>query len=787
MSVQSITKAMISTAIATLLLSPAGIATAQENLALEEITVTAQKRAQSLQDVPIAISAMTSDQMAAAGIQDMSDISHQMPVLEVQTSVTSAATNFRMRRVGNIGNIPTFESAVGVFIDGAYRSRAVFGASELFDLERIEVLRGPQSTLYGKNTTAGVVGIYTAEPGEEFGVRAELTSGAYDAENSANLFRFKGGLGGPMSETLRGSLGLSYATHDETMTQALATPGEDANDRDRMSARAQFVWDASDKLSLRLILGYLQQDDKTTTSDIFYDPAGPLVNGILPTFQAFGVSVPCSDNDGQNRIGCSRVANTTDFESSDATLITQYDLANGLGITSITSWDTFRTEGTVDDVAQVSAPIARFHDTQEADSLQQELRLVSPGGEKVDWLTGVFWYNNTFNRGDNGNRPMFLSDTFSAHPVVSAVLGAAFVAPGFNLPMANPGELAFLDAEQETNYIGVFGQATWNISERFSITGGLRWQEEEKDAYIRQWTNDPALSVLSLAISPAGVGAEGLNRSTDEVTWSFTPQYFVSDDTMLFATVSHGFKSGGFNVGFGTMPIANREFGDEDIMHFEAGFKSTLLEGRMNLAGSVFTTDYDDYQDAAFIGAQFTVGNAEKAELRGAELEGQWLLSEDWSTDFALSYASFEYATYSSGMCYPGRVPDSITTPGACVLDGENPINAPEWKTHLGLQYDHAVSWGDIFARLDWSWTDEYNTSFSADPLLVQDAYSWINLRAGTSWGDGRFELIAWADNLGDEVVVDTNSVLNLFAVDGSYQSFIQNPRSYGLTLRANF
>ena len=123
MSVQSITKAMISTAIATLLLSPAGIATAQENLALEEITVTAQKRAQSLQDVPIAISAMTSDQMAAAGIQDMSDISHQMPVLEVQTSVTSAATNFRMRRVGNIGNIPTFESAVGVFIDGAYRSR----------------------------------------------------------------------------------------------------------------------------------------------------------------------------------------------------------------------------------------------------------------------------------------------------------------------------------------------------------------------------------------------------------------------------------------------------------------------------------------------------------------------------------------------------------------------------------------------------------------------------------------------------------------------------------------
>ena len=794
MSIRSIRKLTLSAAITAAILGSAGTVAAQEETGntaaqeqrvIEEITVTAQKRAQSLQDVPIAITALTADQLQSAGVQDMSDISRQVPVLEVQGTINPSMTNFRIRRVGNIGNIPTFEPAVGVFIDGAFRSRAVFGASELVDLDRVEILRGPQSTLYGKNTTAGVIGIYTAEPPEEYGWAAELTGGFYDAPDNASLFRFKGGLGGPMTDTLRGSLSVSYATHQETMVQAVSG-GEDANDLDRWSARGQLVWDATDKLSLRLIAGVLQQDDKSTLADLYYDPNGYVSNIVLPTYQAFGISTPCDDNDGHNRIGCSRVANTTEFDSSEVTLIAEYALDNGWGITSITSWDWFKTKGTSDDVVQVSAPLARFHDTQESESWQQELRLASAGGETVDWLAGVFWYNNDFNRGDNGNRPMFLYDTMSANPVVAGLQQVLFGLP-FPLPMANDGELAYLDSGQETDYLGIFGQATWNITDQFSITGGLRWQKEEKNAYIRQWTSNPMPSVLSLLITPANISAEDMNRDSNEITWSITPQWFITDDTMLFATASHGWKSGGFNVGFGSMPIDNREFADEDIMHYELGFKSTLAEGSMILSGSIFATDYDDYQDAAFIGAQFTVGNAESAELRGFELEGQWLFSENWSTDFAVSYADFKYKVNTSGMCYPGRPPDSPTNPGACVLNGEHPVNAPKWKTHAALQWDKPVSWGDVYARFDWSWTSEYNTSFSADPLLTQDAYSWINLRAGTRWGDGRYELVAWIDNALDETVVSFDSVLNIYAGDNSYQSFIQSPRSYGLTFRVNY
>ena len=136
-------------------------------------------------------------------------------------------------------------------------------------------------------------------------------------------------------------------------------------------------------------------------------------------------------------------------------------------------------------------------------------------------------------------------------------------------------------------------------------------------------------------------------------------------------------------------------------------------------------------------------------------------------------------------MCYPGRVPDSPTVPGACVLDGEHPINAPLWKTYLGLAYTQPVDWGDVYGRIDWSWTDDYNTSFSADPRLVQNPYSWINLRAGTRWKN--FELVFWVKNLTDEKVVNLDAVLSLYAGDGSYQSYLQAPRSYGITFRARW
>jgi iron complex outermembrane receptor protein len=339
----------------------------------------------------------------------------------------------------------------------------------------------------------------------------------------------------------------------------------------------------------------------------------------------------------------------------------------------------------------------------------------------------------------------------------------------------------------DTEYLGIYAQTTWDIVDSFGITAGARWQEEQKDANIRQWVDVAGPSVISIALSPAAVSATGLSRTTDDVTWSVTPEWRVTDDMMLFATAAHGFKSGGYNIGFGRLPIAQREFADEDIMHYEAGVKSELFSGQMQLSGSVFQTNFDNYQDAAFVGGQFTVGNAEKTRLEGAELEAKALLGSRVTTDASVSYADLRYVTNTHGQCYPRRPSDSPTTPTACVLSGEHPVNAPEWKTHLGVQYDQPVSFGSLFARADWSWTSEYNTSFSADPRLKQAAYDWINLRAGVTFG--KVDAVLWVENLTNETVVNLDPVVTLYAAqtDGSYQSLLQDARSYGVTLRAKF
>jgi outer membrane receptor protein involved in Fe transport len=733
----------------------------------------------------MAVSAISGAALDDAGVQTIADLSRLVPSLEVQSTTSTTSANFRIRRVGNLGNIPDFEPAVGVFLDGAFRARSIFGMGELFDVDRVEVLRGPQSTLYGKNVTGGVIAIYTAPPADAFEWRGEVTAGNMEGASDANMYNFKGGISGPLTDRIGGSLGVSYSYHDKLQEQALTGGASDANERERYSVRGQLRWDASDNLSLRAILGTVQQDDNDSYSnDYFYDPQGYIANDVLPAYQAFGVSDTCTDNDPNNRVGCNRVPTTSDLDANEATLLVNYVMDNGWSIDSITSYDDYKFKGTQDDAAQVMAPLLKYHDTQEGEAWQQELRLTSAGGETVDWMGGLFYYHSEFKRGDEGDRATFIWDSMSDHPIVGAVNQAVLGAP-IPIPFATQGQIGYLDGKQDTDYYAIYGQATWNVSEKFSVTAGARWQKEEKDAQVIQWVNDPSPSIISILLSPAEVSADNLDRDTDELTWSVTPQYFLGDDTMVFLTVAHGFKSGGFNTGFGGVAIEDREFDDEDIMHYEAGVKTELMEGNLRLAASTFYTEYDDYQDAAFVGGQFTVGNAEKVELKGVELEGTALLTDRLTADFAISYASLEYDENTSGQCYPGRLPDSESSPGACDLSGENPINAPEWKSHLGLTYEQPVSWGEAYARVDWSWTDEYNTSFSADPRLVQDSYSWINARIGTRWNS--LEFVLWGDNLTDEDVVSVDAVANIYAGDGSYQSFMMPPRSYGVTVRANY
>jgi outer membrane receptor protein involved in Fe transport len=762
----------------------AASALAQVIPTVEEIVVTARKREQSIQEVPMAVAAIGTDALAAAGIDTMLDLSRRVPSLEMLSNTSPAQESFRLRRVGNLGNIGTFEPAVGVFVDGAFRLNPVFVAGELFDIARVEVLRGPQGALYGKNTTAGVLAVYTAEPATERAGDAAISLGVVEGARDAASRRFRGALSGPLASRLYGGVAVSAFDQEEAWTSALVNGGEDANGRDRIGIRGQVLWNASVALDLRLIVSAIQEDDRQMTEDITYDPDGYVSGIVLPTLQAAGVSDACTDNDPHNRRHCLIDAWRTDLGAREATLLTEFRFANDLRLNAVTSWDDFEFKGTADDPVQIAAPVLRLRNTLANTSVQQDIRITSPGGESLDWLVGVFYFESEHEHGDSGNRPILLFDELSDDPTLSALHRALFAFPDA-LPFATQGQVGTLDSGQRTEYLSIYGNGTWQASDRFALGLGLRRFEEDKEARVVQSTNDPSPSILSLLLSPAAVSATGLNRSASELTWSVTGQWFASETAMVFATVAHGFKSGGFNVGFGALPIADREFGDEDIGHVEIGLKAGLWQDRLRLAASVFRTDYDQYQDAAFIGAQFTVGNAERVDLEGIEIEATAVLGSRLTLELAASYADLVYARNAHGVCYPGRVPDSPTDLGACDLSGERPVNAPKLKTHVGVSYGKPTAWGSLFARLDWSRTGAYNTSFSADPRLRQEAYDWVNIRTGARLE--RFEISVWIENLLDATVVNYDAVLNVYTGDNSFQSYLQPPRSFGTTLGVRF
>lgn len=748
-----------------------------ETTGLEDVIVLAQKRETELDRIPLPLSAITGTELESAGIRDVRGLAARSPMLDYQESVTAATATLRIRRVGNIGNIPTFEPAVGYFEDGAFRMRALFATTDLLDVERVEILRGPQSSLYGKNTGAGVVAVYTKEPGDVMTGRLEATGGVLDAPGSPALAGIRAILDGPVAGALRGSLSLGGAWHDDTVRNALAG-GPDGNALARASVRGQFALDPNERLSLRLIGAAFAYDSDEGESDTVFVP-GARSTALLEGLQQQGLAGDCPGNRPRDRIVCSVATNHLGLDAHDVTLIADYRLDNGWNLHSLTGVERYDLRRDEDDVVQLLAPILFFHDSEAGSAWQQELRLSSADDAAAPWLAGIFWYQYAHERGTRGQRPMFGPNGDLAYdPYWTATIG---------IPFALPGQLGLHDSRQHTDHLAAYGQLTVPFGARFDVTAAARAARETKRASIDNAVTVPGLSVISRSLTPAaspdGAPVNGaVDRASEVIAWSLTPRIQLGEDRMLYATWARGGKFGGFNTGFGNAPLAEREFGDERIDHLEAGGRMRFGGGRGRLGASAFSTRYRDYQDAAFMSAQFTIGNVGRVDLDGAELEAEYLFPSGTHATLALSYADLEYAKNPTGMCYPGRPPDG-SVPGACDLAGEHPIDAPPWQAWLGVEQPFTIGGRPASARLDWNWTDRYNTSFSADPRLRQDAYHEVALRVSVDLTHA-VSLELAGENLLDEAIAMTEPVLNFFN-DASYQSYLAEPRRYTLTLRA--
>jgi outer membrane receptor protein involved in Fe transport len=746
---------------------------------LGEVIVLAQKRGMDLDRLASPVAAYSGAELEAAGIRDIRGLAARSPMLDYQESVTAATATLRIRRVGNIGNIPTFEPAVGYFEDGAFRSRSLFSAADLLDVERIEVLRGPQTTLYGKNTGAGVVALYTRAPGEAVRGGVEATGGMLDTRGSPALAGIRAALDGPIAGDLRGGLAVGGAWHGDTLGNGLPG-GPGGNALARASARAQLAYAPTERLSLRLVAGAVRQDSDEGESDTVFTP-GAGSTSILEALQAAGLADQCPGDRPRDRRVCSVATNHLDLEAATATLLAEYRLDNGWSLHSITGYERYDDHRDEDDAMQLLTPLLFFHDSEDGKAWQQELRLASADGATAPWLAGVFWYRYRHERGMHGGRPMFGPNGDAAFdPLWEATLG---------IPLALPGQLGLHDSRQHAEYVAAYGQLTVPMGSRFDVTGAARAARETRTASIENAVSAPGRSLVSESLTPAasptGAAVNGvIDRASESVTWSLTPRLQLGGNRILYATWARGGKFGGFNTGFGNAPLAAREFGDETIDHLEAGGRLRFADGRGRLAASAFRTRYYDYQDAAFASAQFSIGNAERADLDGFEVEVEYLAGAGTHASLSVSYADFRYGRNTTGMCYPGRTPDG-SMPGACNLAGEHPVDAPPWSAWLGLEQPFALGALPASARVDWNWTDRYNTSFSADPRLVQDAFHDVALRLAVQVAHGvRLELAG--ENLLGETVAMTEPVLNFFD-DASWQTYYDAPRRILLTLRAEF
>jgi iron complex outermembrane recepter protein len=766
--VRKFSRTQIFTGLLTASVAMGNIAQAQQ---LEEVIVTAQKRVESLQDVPISITAVSGEKMNEAGIFKIEDLQTFTPNLSM--TETGISTQIYIRGIGT-GNNQGFEQSVGQYVDGVHYGRQQLLRAPFLDLERVEVLRGPQSILFGKNSIAGALNMTTATPVDEF---TGSLSGKYSPDG--DITEFTGIINGAITDNLYGRI--AARKYDENGWMENTTLGDDEPQRDESAIRGTLLWNATDDLTITFKAEYDEFDVDGRQIEIVQDDpaiAGSPIPG-LNFSQILGVlGYPGGiEESKQNNKRQRDEAEFSENEIENYTLTVDYQLGENT-LTAITGFVGYEFLEACD-CDFVGAPVFDVLIDEEYEQFSQEIRLVSPGGETIDWIGGAFYQES-----DLDYQSLLTVPTNSLLGSVSAALA----------PLT--GTAGTRDYTADSEMWAVFGQATWNISDTLRATVGARYTSEDKEATREVNITDPATGLPSTnPVAPtlwfAVFGIENeqfmghkLDGDRDESV--FTPlvnvQWDVSDDIMLYASYSSGFKSGGFDAASNS--VASWEFEEEEATTYEAGMKSYLLDGSLEFNAAVYLTDYDDLQVSQFDGTLgFTVGNAAETRVWGLEVDGRWAITDNLTAGYGLAYLDHEYKDYSNGNCYNRQVPDGDFAPNGeqlCDYTGKSGQYTPEWSGFASLNHVYPLSAGlDLNSSVDVSYTGEQNTHVNLDPQWEVDDLTTMNLRMGLY--AERWDVAVLVQNLTDEqqftYVGNTPLSGSTFGTNTFY-SFMSRPRT---------
>ena len=755
-----------------------------EQTEIEEVVVTAEKREATLQETPVAVTALTRDNLELRNIDDLAQVQFAAPAL-VFNEIADMA-QITMRGVGVDISQMDAEPGVAVYADGIYRGGLTSSASLLFDLERIEVLRGPQGTLYGRNSTGGSLNVISRLPGEEAAFDAALLYGDYNRTRVDLSADF------PVSPGVFAVRAAVAMDQRDGYTDNKFT-GREEDDADSKFAKLAAVISPNERVEITLRAEYtdtfLGGPPWVLTDD---HPVPPLLlsvgnpGGILGIPGTLCGPITCAEALGLNLsppgVGSSDPRETYadgateyDRESWGASATLDWDLSDAVHMKSITSYFDIDQIGDNTNNDGVDIPYLTDYFVQTNEEWSQEFTFTGTS-HKLDWILGAYYYKSDIDQLFEFTLPA-LQATFEAlfglfaggPPLPTGSL--AFFGTRIN---GEAVPFPFLDFQvtQDLTSTAFYGQGTYDLSDRLRGTLGARWTRDEKNdrQTVRNNIGGDFCDNLALA------------DEWDEITGKVGLDMDLAQDTLLYATISTGFKAGGFNGG-----QCNNPFEPETLMAYEVGTKSRLLDNTLQLNATAFYYDYQDLQARLFINNASIVRNATDAETLGVELEGLWLATPNFRLEGSVSYLKAEFKDFLStnpldphiGMdCNPATGLDCLQD-----LSGNQLLRAPEWKANLTAELDIPVRVGSLTLRGEYAHTAElYHTVFN-DDFALQDSITLWNARV--IWTapptTGGVRVIAFVENVGDEEYVAIHAPN---ATTGGTISHFGPPRVWGLQVR---
>ncbi|MCZ6830074.1 MAG: TonB-dependent receptor [Gammaproteobacteria bacterium] len=756
---------------------------------LEEVIVTATKRAVGLQDVPIAISVMSGQKIQEQGITELEDLALFMP--NVHIAEGGAGTQLFIRGVGSGINYG-FEQSVGTFIDGVYYGRGRSARAAFLDLERVEVLKGPQSTLFGKNTIAGAINITTAKPSDEF-------EGYIDASYETELegYGVTGMVSGPITDTLRGRL-VAKIYEDDGYVENTFT-GLDGPQDETSVIRGSLEWDATDNLTIAFKAEH-GEFDVAGRQDLISEAsaaATALYRVEDPNFNAaFGFDKSSADID-------SPFTNPQfDDTESDAYVLTlDYQLGEHT-LRSITAYTEYEFSNELDSDYGPLQFLSRGR-TEEHDQFSQEFLLTSPVGGTVEYLAGLYYQDEEL------SNERFTHVFFSQVPAVEAAVLGLIAAGGLVLPPGALDGTGHNRFEQDSETWSAFVELTFIVTDTFRIVTGLRYSEDEKDMYKKGLTSrifeldpDPLLSFLySDAVLSLGNPHEftedtpGLdtNRQEEHTTGNINLQYDVTDEAMVYLNVSNGYKGGGYDEDNSLGNVDTQEYDDEEVDSVELGAKMEVWDGRARINIAAFYSEFDNLQVSTFDGnCCFNVGNAATSEVKGIETDWTIAATDAITLTGALAYLDATYDGFTDAACNVSQVVDGSCAANGGVQDlsGQPLQFAPDWSANLGAQYYTNLTPGiNLDMSVDANYSDEVVVANDLDANLIQDSYWKLTARVALSSADGSWQLAVVGKNLTDEDTFSWGNDVPLgpFGFNFTYFKHIDPPRTFEFQARYNF